>query len=111
VVSDGAEEYLGVDAAPFLADRHAILAAQTLPGVPGPNPLRHKADWVPVDGDSYPHAVQTRRFCCITYLLEDRLGQLCANCPHLSVEDRATLSRIRHGRPAGAAGTAEERRS
>jgi hypothetical protein len=54
-------------------------------------------------------AVQTRRFCCITYLLEDRLGQLCANCPHLYVEDRATLSRIRHGRPAGAAGTAEER--
>jgi ferric iron reductase protein FhuF len=110
LISDLAEEHLDATAArPYVADRRAVLAAATLPGVPGPNPLSDKIDWCPIaDDDGYPEAVQTRRHCCITFLLEDRFGRLCNNCPYLSLEDRAALVRAQHGRPAGLPASPEE---
>ncbi|MGH9245881.1 MAG: hypothetical protein ACRD29_16490 [Acidimicrobiales bacterium] len=98
MVSDAADEYLGVDAAPpYVAERVALLEAESLPGVPGANPLRGLMEWVPVDAPDFPHGVQVRRYCCMTYLLPDRLGRLCQNCGFLPLEDRIALTRERHG--------------
>jgi hypothetical protein len=100
VLSDAADEYLGAeDAQPFVADRIAALEAESLPSVPGPNPLRGRLDWVPYDTPEFPHGVQVRKHCCMTYLLPDRLGRLCANCGFLPLEDRVALMRERHGVP------------
>ncbi|HEU5159074.1 MAG TPA: hypothetical protein VFU43_18910 [Streptosporangiaceae bacterium] len=108
LVSDLAEQHLDPAAArPYVDDRRALLEAAALPGVPGPNPLRDKVDWHPVPG-SDPEAVQTRRHCCITFLLEDRFGRLCNNCPYLAVEDRAALVRAKRGVPVGAPASPEE---
>lgn len=111
-VSDAAEEYLGSPAAEgFVADRRALLAAESLPGLSGANPLRGQLHWDPVDGPGYPQSVQTRRTCCITYLLKDRRGRLCQNCPYLPLKDRVELIRERHGVPMGQPGGVAERRS
>jgi hypothetical protein len=112
LVSDAAEEYLGPEEAPgFVADRMALLAAPTLPGLDGPNPLLDRLDWVPVDETGFPREVMTRRVCCGTYLLADRGGRLCQNCPFLPIEDRVALIRERHGVSMGGAGGAAEQRS
>jgi hypothetical protein len=98
MISDAAEEYLGpIEAQPFIIERRALLEAESLPGLAGPNPLRGQLDWVPVAGSGNPAAVQTRRMCCLTYLLRDRHGRLCQNCPYLPVADRVALIRERHG--------------
>jgi hypothetical protein len=52
-------------------------------------------EWVPVDEPDFPHGVQTRPQCCITYVLPVRTGLLCGNCPFLSVEERMALVRER----------------
>lgn len=111
MVSDAAAEYLEAsDAAPFIADRKALLDADVLPGRCGPNPLRHQLDWVPSGADGFPSEVQTRRLCCLTYLLPDRRGRLCQNCGFLSLEDRVALTRERHGVSRGnPTGPAEQR--
>jgi hypothetical protein len=81
------------EAEPFLAECAAVLGTATLPGVPGPNPLRDELEWVPVDEPDYPFGVQTRRHCCMTYRLAERGGFLCGNCPFLPIEDRIALDR------------------
>jgi ferric iron reductase protein FhuF len=102
MVGDSAEEYLTAEAArPFAADRHALFDAATLPGVPGPNPLRDTLDWVPVSGHAFFTHVQTRRMCCLSYLLEERNGRLCSNCPYLPLEARAAVVAEQHGVPIG----------
>jgi hypothetical protein len=94
LIHDDAYRYRGpAEAEPFLAECAAVLGAATLPGVPGPNPLRDQLEWVPVDEPDYPFGVQTRRHCCMTYLLAERAGFLCGNCPFLPLEDRIALSR------------------
>lgn len=111
-ISDSAEEYLGADAArPYVADRIALFGAATLPGVDGPNPLRGTLEWIPVDGYDFPKQVQTRGMCCLSYLLEERDGTLCQNCPHLPLADRAALMSERHGVPMGAPGGPAMRRA
>jgi ferric iron reductase protein FhuF len=111
LISDDAEENLGAAAPPYVADRVALLDAEALPGVPGPNPLSGKIDWIPVPGGGGdPPSVQTRRHCCITFLLEDRVGQLCDNCPYPPVEDRATLIRLQRDRKDEEPPSAEELR-
>jgi hypothetical protein len=98
VVSDAADEYLPAhEARSVVADRMAALEADSLPGVPGPNPLRDRLEWVPYDAPDFPHGVQVRKHCCMTYLLPDRLGRLCSNCGFLPLEERVALSRERHG--------------
>jgi ferric iron reductase protein FhuF len=111
MISDAPEERLDPEAAlPYIDDRRALLGSAALPGVPGPNPLKDKLEWSPVPDGGPPEVVQTRRHCCITFLLEDRFGRLCDNCPYLSVEDRAALVRARRGRGAGGSpATSEER--
>jgi hypothetical protein len=100
VLSDAADEYLGAEEArSILADRVAVLEADSLPGVPGPNPLRGRLDWIPCDAPDFPHGVHVRQHCCMTYLLPDRLGRLCANCGFLPLEDRVALIRERHDVP------------
>ena len=99
-VSDAADEYLDPDAAaPYLDDRQALLDAPELPEIHGPNPMTGLIRWQAVEDPWFPHGVQTRRVCCITYLLEDRLGRLCQNCPFLGLDDRMALIRERHGVP------------
>jgi hypothetical protein len=119
LISDLAQAHLDAAAArPYVADRRALLGAAELPGLPGPNPLQDKIDWCPVEGTGAgagagagePAAVQTRRHCCITFLLEDRFGRLCDNCPYLSLEDRAALVRAKQGRPPGSPQSPAEQR-
>jgi hypothetical protein len=109
MVSDAAAEYLGA-AAPFSAESSALFEVERLPGFGDvSNPLRGKIDRIPMDG--HPSGVLTRGVCCLCYLLEDRFGRLCADCPHLPIEDRVALTRERHGVPMGAPGGEAERRA
>lgn len=102
VVSDAAERNLEApEASSFIAECKALLDAEKLPGIPGQNPLRGQVDRVPTSRDEYPRAVQIRRICCLTYLLDDRLGRLCHTCPFLPLEDRIALIRERHDGPGG----------
>jgi Ferric iron reductase FhuF-like transporter len=84
------------DAAPFVADCRAVLGADSLPGVPGANPLRERVRWLPSDEDEPPLGIQTRHLCCLIYQHSDRHGRLCTNCPLLPLPDRAALVRERH---------------
>jgi hypothetical protein len=111
-VSDAAEEYLDPAAArPYYEDRVALLEAPNIPGIDGANPLHGLIDWEPYDASDFPHGVQTRGICCVTYMLPDRLGRLCQNCGFLPLQDRVHLIRERHGRPMGTPGGPAEKHS
>jgi hypothetical protein len=112
MVSDAAEEYLNSGRArAYVEDRIAVLQADALPGVAGPNPMRGLIEWLPTGAPEYPNGVQTRKVCCVTYMLPDRLGRLCQNCSLLSAEDRVALMRERHGVPMGSPGGPAEQRA
>jgi hypothetical protein len=112
MVSNAADEYLGPErAAPFVEDRVALFSAETLPGVPGPNPMQDLIEWQPYIAPDFPHGVERRRICCMTYMLSDRLGRLCSNCPFLSLEERVALVREEHGQPMGSPGGPAQRRA
>jgi hypothetical protein len=83
------------EAAPFVEDADALLNADVVPGIAGPNPMRGLIEWVPVDEPDFPRGVQLRPHCCITYVLPVRTGLLCGNCPFLPLEDRIALMRER----------------
>jgi hypothetical protein len=105
IVSDAADEYLGPPRAdPFVADRIALLGATSLPGLAGENPMQDLIAWDALDAPDFPHGVGRRRICCLTYMLEDRLGRLCGNCPFLSQDERIAMVREEHGVPMGAPG-------
>lgn len=111
-VSDAADEYLDVERArPYYEDRVALLSAPSIPGIPGKNPLANLIDWAPVDAADFPHGVQTRRICCVTYMLPDRTGRLCQNCGFLPLQDRVALIRERHNVPMGTPGGPAEKHS
>lgn len=111
MVSDAADEYLPpAAAAPFVADRMAILAAPSLPGIDGPNPLAGLLAWSPPTSD-LPHGSHVRSVCCVTFYLNDRLGRLCSNCPLLPEQDRLALVRERHGVPMGTPGGPAEQKA
>jgi hypothetical protein len=111
VVSGAADEYLDAESAvPYVDDRIALLDSPSLPGLAGSNPLRGQIRWDPFDAPDFPRGVELRRICCVTYMLPDRLGRLCSNCPHLPLEERVALVREQHGQPMGApSGPAELR--
>jgi hypothetical protein len=113
LLGESAVEYLGEDAAaPFVAEAEALLEAPALPGVPdGTNPLAGTFEWLPGDGNGFPETVQTRRVCCLTYLLADRFGRLCQTCPYLPLPERIALVRERHGVPMGTPGGAAEQQA
>lgn len=106
IISELAREYLGEDAAlPYMDDRRVLLESDRLPGVTAEaNPLRERLDWTPVNDGSDLQEVANRRLCCLSYLLHDRFGRLCSNCPHLPVEEKVALIRERHGQPVEARG-------
>jgi hypothetical protein len=110
---ESAEEYLDLDlAAPVIAECDTVFAAESLPGIDDrTNPLRGRLErpLVTVDGQEY--RVETRKMCCLCYLLEDRSGRLCQNCPYLSAEDRVRLVRERHGLPIGSPGGPAEKQA
>jgi len=111
-VSDAADEYLAPEAArPYYDDRIALLDAPAIPGIAGPNPLRGLMEWLPYDAPDFPHGVQTRGICCVTYMLPDRLGRLCQNCGFLPIQERVDLIRERHGKPMGTPGGPAEKHS
>ena len=108
--SDAADEYLTpAEARPYYEDRVALLAAPSLPGIAGRNPLAGLVEWPAFDAADFPHGVQTRRICCVTYMLPDRLGRLCQNCGFLPIPDRVALIRERHGMPMGTPGGPAEK--
>jgi Ferric iron reductase FhuF-like transporter len=95
-VADQAVAHLSPsEAAPFVEDTDALLNADGIPGVAGPNPMRGLIEWIPVDEPDFPRGVQLRPHCCITYVLPVRTGLLCGNCPFLPLEDRIALTRER----------------
>jgi len=111
-VSDAADEYLTPEEAkPYYADRVALLDAPSIPGIAGPNPLHGLMQWPAYDAPDFPHGVQTRGICCVTYMLPDRLGRLCQNCGFLPIQDRVDLIRERHGKPMGTPGGPAEKHS
>ena len=98
MVSDAADEYLGLERSPpFVADRVALFGAPQVPGIAGANPLAGLVEWDPYDAADFPRGVERRRICCTTYMLNDRLGRLCSNCPFLTVEERVAMMREEHG--------------
>ena len=111
-VSDAADEYLTPEEArPYYDDRVALLSAPSIPGIAGKNPLAGLIEWPAFDAPDFPHGVQTRRICCVTYLLPDRMGRLCQNCNFLPIPDRVALIRERHGVPMGTPGGPAEKHS
>lgn len=112
IVADSADEYLDQAATErYHSDRHALLEASAVPGIPGKNPMAGLIEWVKCDAPEFSQGIATRRICCVTYMLPDRLGRLCANCPFLPLEDRVALIRERHGVPMGAPGGPAEKRA
>lgn len=110
-LSHAAQQHLSaVAAAPYAADCRLALEGEALPGVDGPNPMRGTLTWEPA-GPDCPRGVLTRQMCCLNYLLPDRDGRLCENCPYLPPEDRLALIREREGRPPGSTGGPAERRA
>jgi hypothetical protein len=97
-------------AAPYVADCRALLEAEALPGLAGPNPLRGRVEWLPYDGDEPPQGIQTRQLCCLVYQHTDRGGRLCQTCPLLPLPDRAALVRERRWAGVGRPGSPAERR-
>jgi hypothetical protein len=112
LVAESADEYLDDAAAePYQRDRHALLEAPSVPGIAGKNPLAGLIEYERTDAPDFSHGVATRKICCVTYMLPDRLGRLCANCPFLPLDDRIALVRERHGVPMGAPGGPAEKRA
>jgi len=112
MISNAADEYLGPErAAAFVDDRIALLGAEALPGVPGQNPMRDLIAWEAYDAADFPRGVERRRVCCTTYMLADRLGRLCSNCPFLSTQERVAMVREEHGQAMGSPGGPAQRRA
>jgi Ferric iron reductase FhuF-like transporter len=109
-VADSAVERLGqTGAVPIVEESEALLHADAIPGIDGPNPLAGLMAWIPVEASDFPRGVPTRRHCCITYLLPARLGRLCENCPFLPLGERIALGRETRQAPGARGGPAEMR--
>jgi len=82
---------------PFEEDAASLLDGPDLPGVAGPNPLRGWIERDPVDEPDFPRPMQLRRICCLHYLIPDRIGRLCSNCPLATREQRVSTARSARG--------------
>lgn len=113
MIHDAALEYLEPDAAaPLVEESLAVLNAAALPGVDDIQaPLRDRIEWTTMTGDHGEVTVQTRKMCCLTYLLADRFGRLCQNCPYLEPDDRVALAAERHNVAMGTKGGDAEQRA
>ncbi len=109
MISDSADEYLGGEGRFYVEDSRALLRSPAIPGVPGDNPLRGLVVWDEVSHPRYPHGIHRRMSCCLTYLLDDRRGRLCQNCPLLPIDKRLALVRERFREEMGTGGGPAER--
>jgi peroxiredoxin Q/BCP len=75
----------------------SILESDELPGVPGPNVLKGWMTRDPVDEPDFPRPLPLRHVCCVHYLLPDRIGRFCSNCPLISSEERIAMARSARG--------------
>lgn len=78
------------DSGPLAAlreDRAAILFAETVPGIDGPNPMLGVLDWETFDDPESPRPHQLRNVCCLCYLIPGRRHD-CWSCPRLQPEER-----------------------
>jgi len=82
----------GRDAATYYADRDAVLDRARLPGMRVPNPLRGQVRWVSVDDPRIAHPILVRRVCCACFILPDRPGRKCLNCPLVSTEELIAMN-------------------
>lgn len=92
-VYERAREALGSGAEPFVEDHRAVVESPSMPGVPGPNPLADTMEWDRVDEPGFPDSLHRRHVCCITFILPDRPGRYCWNCPLLPLSERVALAR------------------
>ncbi|HZC70674.1 MAG TPA: ferric iron reductase [Jatrophihabitans sp.] len=113
MIHDAALEYLEPDiGTPLVEESLAVLNADALPGVDDlAAPLRDRIEWLKVSAEEGAETIQTRKMCCLTYLLADRFGRLCQNCPYLPPEDRVALAAERHDVAMGSAGGDAEQRA
>ena len=73
--------------------------------------MRDLIAWEAYDAADFPRGVERRRVCCTTYMLADRLGRLCSNCPFLSTQERVAMVREEHGQAMGSPGGPAQRRA
>ncbi len=93
VASAAAEELDVAGARRYIDEVDAILAMDTLPGIAGSNPLHGQVRWDDVQRSDFPHGLMTRRICCVSFTIPDRLGQYCGACPLPPVQERIDLLR------------------
>lgn len=92
-VYERARQVLGGGARPFVEDHRAVVESPSMPGVPGPNPLGDTMEWDRVEEPDFPDSLHRRHVCCITFVLPDRPGRYCWNCPLLPLSERVALAR------------------
>jgi thioredoxin-dependent peroxiredoxin len=98
LVCEAAESRLDTEAArPYAEESRALLQADTLPGVPGANPLKGWMLRDAVDESDFPRPMPLRHVCCVHYLLPDRVGRFCSNCPLITTEERVAMARSARG--------------
>jgi ferric iron reductase protein FhuF len=71
-------------------DREAILFAEQVPGVHGPNPMRDLLSWETVADPQFPRPLQVRNACCICYLIPGR-DTYCRSCGRLEPDERLAI--------------------
>ncbi|MBM4421437.1 MAG: hypothetical protein FJ034_07655 [Chloroflexi bacterium] len=76
----------GAARARFVEDRDALQFGATLPGAPGPNPLRGLLSFERVDG--YRQALEVRNVCCAQFVVKSRPITWCRTCNLITQEQR-----------------------
>jgi hypothetical protein len=79
--------------APFAQDRERMLFADTIPGIPGTNPLRGLLYWETVDAPDFPRPLQVRPICCANFVVPGRPNVYCRTCGLITQEQRITMWR------------------
>jgi len=103
LIYDSARSHLTPPPQALDEDDALLMKGASLPGLAGPNPLRGWIVREPVDQPDFPQPLLLRRVCSLHYLLPDRIGRFCSDCPLISKEERIAQARIARGAPSGAA--------
>ena len=67
-------------------DRDLALTGETLPGIPGPNPMRDLLFWEP--SNETGHRIEVRRVCCANFVVPGRPDVYCRNCGLITPSER-----------------------
>ena len=75
----------------------AVIDADSVPGIEGPNPMQGLFEWEDFNDPEIPGPVRLRRVCCVNYIIPGRgsvrSGGYCISCGLLSAEERHRLHR------------------